>query len=142
MSCRVCSCGDFAHVRPAAYDSADLKIVSKIVIFDFQNPVTFLLKRAPRSARIPAGLLAGPDRKDRRLPRLSQHLARVDLQSKPRRSYAHRTSVFSSQVTPVLRRALVMTAGRVSTITATAGMTGEIARRTNGRPQATGWQRD
>ena len=60
----VCSCGDFAHVRPAADDSADLKIVSKIVIFDFQNPVTFLLKRAPRES-LSAGLLAGPDRKDR-----------------------------------------------------------------------------
>ena len=60
-SCLVCSCGDFAHVRPAADDSADLKIVSKIVIFDFQNPVTFLLKRAPRES-LSAGLLAGPDR--------------------------------------------------------------------------------
>ena len=59
--CLVCSCGDFAHVRPAADDSADLKIVSKIVIFDFQNPVTFLLKRAPRES-LSAGLLAGPDR--------------------------------------------------------------------------------
>ena len=64
MSCLVCSCGDFAHVRPAADDSADLKIVSKIVIFDFQNPVTFLLKRAPRES-LSAGLLAGPDRKRR-----------------------------------------------------------------------------
>ena len=64
VTCRVCSCGDFAHVRPAADDSADLKIVSKIVIFDFQNPVTFLLKRAPRES-LSAGLLAGPDRKDR-----------------------------------------------------------------------------
>ena len=67
MSCLVCSCGDFAHVRPAADDSADLKIVSKIVIFDFQNPVTFLLKRAPRES-LSAGLLAGPDRKDRPPP--------------------------------------------------------------------------
>ena len=78
MSCLVCSCGDFAHVRPAADDSADLKILSKIVIFDFQNPVTFLLKRAPRES-LSAGLLAGPDRKGR--PPLRAPSRRVPFQS-------------------------------------------------------------
>ena len=30
-------CGDFAHVRASSCDSADLKIVSKIVICDLQK---------------------------------------------------------------------------------------------------------